>query len=642
MLPVLALLLLASSLWALVPVVYRSDSGTAIAETAEVRSLLFGVAAAADAAQGSEDRGSLDSAVAELLSRWQSLADGIDATLGTDTEAPLRAELDTAIRGFMVAATDYSEGAGDAAAASISFGEATAATDRLADALTASAGAQQANVRALEVGGSLLLIVAAFVAALAASRWRAGVWKQSHLDATTGLPDRAAFAGWLRDEIDRVAGTSFPATVLFINLDRFQMFNESLGHRGGDALLAAVAERLSGTLPRGHLLARFGGDEFLVLIPAALGLRPADVEEPLQGAFSALFQISGETLHLTATVGAGSVDGTISAPELIVRQAQYAMAHSKRAGSGGFAVYGPELDHDHPDLLRLESELRHAIERDQFVLHYQPFIRARDGKTEAFEALLRWEHPQRGLVAPGEFIPALEQSDLIFAAGAWVLRTACSQMSTWAEEGLGPFRVAVNVSARQFVEPGFVDSVREVLLESRLPPHLLEIEITESTAMEQVDLVSVVLADLRRLGVRLSLDDFGQGHSSFARLQRFPLSTVKIDRDFILAISQSHTRRSVVAGIIELAHSLQLEVVAEGIETTEQLTTLRELGCDLLQGYLLSRPLPPAALREWLLERETSPAQSIGTQSALAMTEVHTQLPQPGPEEQEDPRVRAS
>jgi len=343
-----------------------------------------------------------------------------------------------------------------------------------------------------------------------------------------------------------------------------------------------------------------------VLIPAESKVSAENGISIVRRAFGPPFLIEGEPLHVAASIGASAVRADLD-PEQLVREAQVAMQHSRRTGGGSVEQLDGARSPEGPDPLRLEAELRQAIELDQFSLHYQPLFRASDGEIEAFEALLRWEHPERGLVGPDQFIPVLEQSGLIIEVGARVVEAACIQTAMWAEAGLGQYRVAVNVSAHQLLVPGFLETVRAALSESGLEPALLELEITETTAMEQVEFVAEVLDELHWLGVRLALDDFGQGYSSLARLQRLPMSTVKIDRDFIPGIATSPTRRSVVAGIIGLSYALELTVVAEGVEADEELQVLRELGCDLIQGYLLSRPLAPSAVEAILLERVRTP-----------------------------------
>ena len=479
LLPALTGLLFAASLLTLGPVVYRTDSGAMIGGVAELRSMVFDVGAAADGAQISGDRTAFDAAVSELEAHWRSLEQPVDSFLGSEAGAPNRVALDAAIHSFVESAGDYAAGTVDADTAGARFDAAVGGVDVLMGALTERSSARGANVRALEIGGSILLLATAATAGLGIRLWRRDLQSRIQHDATTGLLDRPAFLQRLGAAIER----SSDASVLFINLDRFALFNESLGHRGGDALLAAVAKRLSESLPWDHVLARFGGDEFLALIPAESNVSPEDSAGIVRRAFGPPFMVDGETLHVTASIGASSADES-NDPERIVREAQAAMEHARRNRGGQIEPFDRARAHTGPDRLRLEAELRQAIKLDQLALHYQPVFRATDGEIESFEALLRWEHPERGLVRPDEFIPVLEQSGLIVEVGTQVLQAACVQTAMWAEAGLGRFRIAVNVSAHQLLVPGFADTVREVLATSGLPPDLLELEITETTAIE--------------------------------------------------------------------------------------------------------------------------------------------------------------
>ncbi|GIF49045.1 PAS domain S-box-containing protein/diguanylate cyclase (GGDEF)-like protein [Asanoa ferruginea] len=417
-------------------------------------------------------------------------------------------------------------------------------------------------------------------------------------DALTGLANRALFAERMQKAIDARRGV---VGVLFIDLDDFKVVNDTLGHASGDQVLKAVGRRISAALRPHDTAARLGGDEFSVLIDDAG--EPADVEDVADRITRALrepYTIAGHQISCSASIGIGTTADAEDGAELL-RQADLALYVSKGAGKSQWRRYQPELHTTIVEQLELRAELDHAIHNNQLVLEYQPIVRLSDGHTAGFEALLRWNHPTRGRLAPDAFIDVAEESGLVVPIGEWVLKTAVEAARTWRREHpTGAPYVAVNVSARQFRTPGFVRLIKRELAGHGLPPSCLMLEITESLLLRDDEQVWDDLAEVRRLGVRVAIDDFGTGYSSLSYLRHVPLDVLKIDRLFTGTIATSAQQRALVDGIVRLAHTLGLEVVAEGIETTEERDLLRRTGCPYGQGFLFSRPMPlPAALR-WL------------------------------------------
>ncbi|MDG4823123.1 EAL domain-containing protein [Asanoa sp. WMMD1127] len=421
-------------------------------------------------------------------------------------------------------------------------------------------------------------------------------------DALTGLANRALFAERMQKAIEARRGV---VGVLFIDLDDFKVVNDTLGHASGDQVLKAVAERISAALRPHDTAARLGGDEFAVLIDDAG--EPADVEDAADRITRTLrepYTVSGELVSCSASIGIGTTADASDGPELL-RQADLALYVAKGAGKAQWRRYQPELHTTFVERLELRAELDHAIHDGGLALEFQPIVSLNDGHTAGFEALLRWNHPTRGRLLPDAFIDVAEESGLVVPIGEWVLKTAIAAASTWRRRQ--PFAapyVAVNVSARQFRTPGFVRTVRGALAGHGLPASCLMLEITESLLLRDDDQVWDDLAELRRLGVRVAIDDFGTGYSSLSYLRHVPLDVLKIDRLFTGTVATSTQQRALVDGIVRLAHTLGLEVVAEGIETTEERDLLRRIGCPYGQGFLFSRPMPlPDALR-WLRRKE--------------------------------------
>ncbi len=424
----------------------------------------------------------------------------------------------------------------------------------------------------------------------------------SHLaehDALTGLPNRTTLDFKLQALLEDKGQDASPVAVAFVDLDHFKLVNDSLGHVAGDELLKLVAERIRAQVGQDGLVSRVGGDEFIVVLTptsASFERRLAD----LRNAISTPLSVSGMELTVTCSIGVAcsGTHGNTTA-ELFVN-ADMALYRVKESGRNGVTVFSPALaDEARHKLARIE-ELRRAVERDEFVLHYQPQKQIGTGKVTGVEALVRWNHPTMGLVYPGEFIPIAEETGLILPIGEAILKKACLQAREWQDRGLDPIKIAVNVSARQFREPSLTRQISAALNAADLDARWLEIEVTESLIMQDVEGAIARMHELKELGVTLSIDDFGTGYSSLSTLKLFPLSRLKIDRSFIADIPTDAGDMAITRAILALAKLLELEVVAEGVETADQAAFLRDAGCDFLQGYLLSRPLPEQDIQGFL------------------------------------------
>jgi diguanylate cyclase (GGDEF)-like protein len=417
-------------------------------------------------------------------------------------------------------------------------------------------------------------------------------------DALTGLPNRALFYDRLGQALNRVGRHSTAAAVLFLDLDRFKIVNDSLGHGAGDKLLVAVAERLSRVLRAGDTAARFGGDEFVILCEDISGERQAiAITGRIAEELSAPFSIDNDEVFVHTSVGIALATQGGARPEALIRDADAAMYRAKERGGGVYEVFDDQMRERAVRRMDTENALHRALDRGEFVMHYQPIVNMGTGALSGVEALVRWEHPDRGLVMPGEFIGAAEETGLIIALGAWVLETACRQAAEWAQPAQSgpPLRMSVNVSARQCGHPDLVATFDRILARTGVDPASLCLEITETALMEDVAASEATLHALKALGVAVALDDFGTGYSSLRALQRFPVDVVKIDRSFIAPIERDPQEAAIVAAVISLSHALGLETVAEGIETIAQVDRLRALGCDLAQGFYFSQPGPPEA-----------------------------------------------
>jgi diguanylate cyclase (GGDEF)-like protein len=411
-------------------------------------------------------------------------------------------------------------------------------------------------------------------------------------DELTDLPNRVSFNNSLQHAIRLAARKDTKLAVMFIDLDRFKIINDSLGHDYGDYLLQDISQRLKGVLRDSDIVARLGGDEFVVLIEEWQSMHDLSaVSDKILKAVAKPFIIDNQEYDLTTSVGVSTFpQHGVSAQELL-RHADVAMYRAKELGKNNYQFYTSLLDFNSVERLRLETALRRAVNRDELVLHYQPIVNLETGYLVGMEALLRWQHPEQGLLSPAVFMPIAEETGLIVSIGEWVLRTACEQNRKWHEMGYGPMRVSVNLSTRQF-QPSLVDMVTRVLEETGLAPQLLELEITESMVMQHPDQAVRMLNELSHMGILISIDDFGTGYSSLAYLKRFAIDSLKIDRSFVAEATTDSDNAAIIRAIIQMAHGLEIRVVAEGVETAAQALFLRDHHCDRVQGYHFSKPLP--------------------------------------------------
>lgn len=418
----------------------------------------------------------------------------------------------------------------------------------------------------------------------------------SQYDSLTGLPNRVLFLDRLGQELARALREGYLVGVLFVDLDRFKQVNDSFGHPVGDQLLQRVAERLAGHVRIGDTLARMEGDEFgLVLAgiqdPNEAGKAAQKILDALgQGTFS----IGGDEIYVTASIGIGVYPNDGTDTSTLIKNASAALYHAKSEGRGNFQYYAAEMNASAVQRLKLETDLRRALNREEFVLYYQPQVDLTNGKIIGMEALLRWQSPERGLVPPLEFIPLLEETGLILPVGEWVVNAACKQARAWQQLGLPAIRISVNLSAVQFRQADLAETILKLLKENGMDPSqgMLELELTESLLMKNVDTTIATLKKLHEAGVQFSIDDFGTGYSSLSYLTRFPINGLKIDRSFLCNFTKNDDDAAIVSAIIALGYSLGLNVIAEGVETAEQLNSLRRMKCNAMQGYLFSHPVP--------------------------------------------------
>jgi len=443
----------------------------------------------------------------------------------------------------------------------------------------------------------------------------------SNFDTLTGLANRSLFVDRLNQAIAGALRESHKVVVVVLGLDYFKLVNESLGYSTGNELLKVVGDRLRGCVRGSDMVARLGGDEFaLIFTESAPGQRDihpphyrrntndevepgtAELLQRIMKTVSTSLMLADRELEVTCSMGVSLYprDGTNS--EALLKAAGVALSNAKRIGSNNFQFFTVDLSAKIQARLALQGQLRLAVEREEFVLHYQPQVDLCSGRIVGVEALIRWNHPELGLVPPGQFIGLAEETGLIVPIGAWVIRTACAQSKAWERQGLGSFRMAVNVSVRQFAQPDLVEYIAAVLAETGLEPQSLEIELTESLVMNDVDRSIDILQRLKAIGLQMSIDDFGTGYSSLAYLKRFPIDLLKIDQAFVRDIETSSDDAAIVKTIISMAHSLGIRVIAEGVETEAQCNFLRLNMCDEIQGYFFSRPVDAARIGELLAQ----------------------------------------
>jgi diguanylate cyclase (GGDEF)-like protein/PAS domain S-box-containing protein len=426
-------------------------------------------------------------------------------------------------------------------------------------------------------------------------------------DALTGLPNRILLEDRLDQAILQSRRSNRRTAVLFLDLDRFKNINDSLGHNVGDILLVQVSARCAAVLRETDTICRQGGDEFVIVLPdLETDQDAAHVARKIVRGLDQPFVLGGHELTVTGSIGIALYpDDGRSASELL-RNADTAMYRTKAEGRNGFQFYSADMNVVSLSDLLLESQLRGAIERGELLIDYQPKVDAASGRTTGFEALLRWNHPEQGLIPPARFIPVAEECGLIGAIGEWVLRSACGQVRSWLDAGLRALPVSVNISADQFAHQDLLKVVGEVLAASGIPAPLLELELTETLLMRNIDRATKILGQLRDMGVALAIDDFGTGYSSLSYLKQFPVRTLKVDQSFVADISETDETAKIAGAIIALAHGMDLQVIAEGVETEAQRRYLLAHGCDQFQGYLFSRPLSTAQATDWLAAQQNA------------------------------------
>jgi len=428
---------------------------------------------------------------------------------------------------------------------------------------------------------------------------------QAFHDPLTGLPNRALLMERLNLSLANARRANRLVALLYLDLDFFKSINDACGHGAGDAVFQEVARRLSAGVRDADMVARVGGDEFVVLLTEIA--RPEDaaiVARKLLESIGQPYFAANRRLELTTSIGVAVAPEDGPDPETLIRSADNALTKAKELGRNNYQLSSPELAEEAGKRLSLQTGLRQAIAKDELVLHYQPVLSLVTGRIVELEALVRWQHPEKGLVMPNDFIGAAEKIGMMVPLGQWVLNHAARQLQVWQSHGLPDLRVAVNVSPSQFHERDLVPMIHEALLESSVPPETLEIEITEGVAMEDAEVTVANLLALRELKVGISIDDFGTGYSSLSYLKRFPVTTLKIDRSFVSDVVTNSADAGIVRAVVAMAHGLKLNVIAEGVETKEQFTYLRENGCDALQGYWFSRPLKVEAVDALLAEEK--------------------------------------
>ena len=440
--------------------------------------------------------------------------------------------------------------------------------------------------------------------------------QRAYYDSLTGLPNRALFLDLLSQALNRFKSDHIPRAVLFMDLDQFKVINDSLGHRAGDELLIIAARRLQNCLRPGDTAARLGGDEFIVLLDGVGDVEDAvQVAQRITKALGLPMKLAGRQMVVSTSMGIALCEDANCEPDALLRNSDAAMYQAKTEGKARCKVFSEDMHAQAMRRLELENELRLAIEREELTIYYQPKVLLSTGIIVGMEALVRWDHPTFGLIAPNEFIPLAEEVGLINSLGRWVLGEACAESRRWQEQypAAPPLVTSVNLSLGQFQGSDLVPEIAEILRQTGLNPSCLELEITESVIMEDVEYAIDLLEHLKKLGIRVALDDFGTGYSSLEALRRFPLDALKIDKVFVDGVSKSQQDTAVVQLVIDLAHAVGIQAIAEGVETVEQLTQLRNMGCDQAQGYYFWKPLmgeEAAALQggslRWLLDQSSS------------------------------------
>ncbi|OYE01641.1 two-component system response regulator [Nostoc sp. 'Peltigera membranacea cyanobiont' 232] len=414
-------------------------------------------------------------------------------------------------------------------------------------------------------------------------------------DSLTGLPNRVLFIRRLENALNRAKQeSSYQFALLFLDCDRFKVINDSLGHLVGDELLIAIARRLQACLIPIDTIARLGGDEFGILLENITDINIAiQVAEQILQQLSLAFNLSRYEVFMNASIGISWGNKDYDRPEYLLRDADTAMYRAKAQGRGKYHVFNPAMHREAIQLLELENDLRRAVERQEFLVYYQPIVSLNTGRISGFEALVRWQHPTRGLVSPIEFIPVAEETGLINAINSWVLQSACHQLSIWQHHPVTPepLTMSVNLSARLFLQPNLVEQIDRMIYENKVNPAYLELEITESVIMENTNAIKIILQQLKHRKIKLIMDDFGTGYSSLSYLHSFPFNALKIDKSFVKRMQDNQENMGLVPAMIGIANSMGMNAIAEGVETQEQLAQLRSLNCNFAQGYLFSQPI---------------------------------------------------
>jgi diguanylate cyclase (GGDEF)-like protein len=437
--------------------------------------------------------------------------------------------------------------------------------------------------------------------------------KLAYYDALTGLPNRALFHDRLNLALAQASRNQQILALIFLDLDRFKTINDTLGHTIGDRLLQEIAKRLIGCLRKSDTISRFGsdeciisrlgGDEFTILLPKIDQLEDAaKIAQRILDTLKPPFHLDGHELHITTSLGIAIYPTDGQDAQTLLKNADAAMYRAKEWGRNSYRFYTSTMNAKALERLVLEAQLRRTVEREEFEVYYQPQVNLKTGQIVGMEALIRWQHPELGLVLPANFIRLAEETGLITSISKWVLKTACAQNKAWQNAGLPPLRVSVNLSTRIFKQENLIETVAHILQETHLHPNYLELELTEDTIMEDAEEAIGVLDQLKKMGVGLSIDDFGKGYSSLSYLKRFPIDTLKIDQSFVRDIPGDADDTTIAKLIIDMAHALELKVVAEGVETEEQRAFLCAQQCDEAQGYLFGRPMPAKEFEKFLQE----------------------------------------